>query len=167
MFKPAGVPARDLETIALRLDELEALRLADRDGLYHDEAARRMGVSRATFGRLVTSARQKVAAALLGPKAIEIKGGRITMTDKRRFQCNECGYVFDVPFGTGRPEQCPQCSSTNVSRADSPGAGGRCRRRGACGGGGRGRRHRRRAAGRPIVNPAIPTPAQPNQENET
>lgn len=65
------------ETIALTLDELEALRLADMEGLYQEAAARQMGVSRQTFGRIVTEARKKTATALVTGAAIEIRGGNV------------------------------------------------------------------------------------------
>jgi uncharacterized protein len=71
-FKPAGIPLRELEEIALAADELEALRLADMAGMYHEQAAREMGVSRQTFDRIVKSARSKVASALCGGKALKI-----------------------------------------------------------------------------------------------
>lgn len=71
-FKPAGIPVRSLEEILLEQDELEALRLADLEGLYHEEAASRMGVSRQTFGRIISSARQKSSDALVNGKAIRI-----------------------------------------------------------------------------------------------
>lgn len=65
LFKPAGRPAARLEEIVLSLEEFEAIRLADHEGLYQEEAARRMGVSRQTFGRAVAGARAKVARALV------------------------------------------------------------------------------------------------------
>lgn len=74
-FKPRGIPLRDLEEVVLGFDELEALRLADLEGLYQAEAARRMGVSRATFGRVVGDARRKVADALVRGLALRIEGG--------------------------------------------------------------------------------------------
>ena len=64
-LKPMGRPARDLEVEPIRLDELEALRLADLEGLYQETAAARMGVSRATFARILARARKAVAAALI------------------------------------------------------------------------------------------------------
>lgn len=60
-----GVPARELSAVTLSHDELEALRLADLEGLYHEAAAERMGVSRPTFGRVLERARRKVAIALV------------------------------------------------------------------------------------------------------
>jgi predicted DNA-binding protein (UPF0251 family)/predicted Fe-Mo cluster-binding NifX family protein len=75
VFKPAGVPIRELEELSLTLDEFEALRLADHEGLYQEAAALRMGVSRQTFGRIVEAARGKVADALVNGKALRIEGG--------------------------------------------------------------------------------------------
>jgi predicted DNA-binding protein (UPF0251 family) len=77
-FKPRGIPLVDLEEVSLTLDEVEALRLADYESRYHEEAARAMNVSRATFGRIVNEARRKVAGALIEGKAlrIETSGGQ-------------------------------------------------------------------------------------------
>jgi uncharacterized protein len=61
--------------VLLGRDELEALRLADVEGLYHDAAAERMGVSRATFGRILSRARRTVADALLGGKVLLFSSG--------------------------------------------------------------------------------------------
>ena len=72
-FKPRGIPLVDLDEISLGLDELEALRLADYEGLYHEESAKRMDISRATFGRVLVKARKKVAEALLTGKALRIE----------------------------------------------------------------------------------------------
>ncbi|MEI6875810.1 MAG: DUF134 domain-containing protein [Spirochaetota bacterium] len=79
VMKPAGVPERELEQIVLGFDEAEAIRLADYEGLYQEAAARSMGVSRQTFGRIIESARHKVANALLHGKALRIEGGEITI----------------------------------------------------------------------------------------
>jgi predicted DNA-binding protein (UPF0251 family) len=64
----------ELEEVALGLDELEALRLADLEGLYHAAAASQMGISRQTFGTIIASAHRKVAEALLEGKALRIAG---------------------------------------------------------------------------------------------
>jgi uncharacterized protein len=73
-FKPRGIPLIHLEESSLEMDELEAIRLADYEGLYHTEAAERMGISRATFGRIIESAHRKVAIALIEGKALRIEG---------------------------------------------------------------------------------------------
>lgn len=72
-FKPCGVRGRRLETITLRADEFEALRLMDYEGLYQDECAQRMGISRTTLSRSVTHARRKVTDALLNGKTLRIE----------------------------------------------------------------------------------------------
>jgi uncharacterized protein len=71
-FKPRGIPFFRLEETGLDMDELEALRLADCEGLYHEEAAAKMNVSRATFGRILNHARHKVADAIVNGKALKI-----------------------------------------------------------------------------------------------
>ena len=76
LFKPAGVPARELEQLQLAVDELEALRLVDLEGLTQEQAAEEMGISRQTVGRVLERGRAKVAEALVGGKAILIGGGR-------------------------------------------------------------------------------------------
>lgn len=78
-FKPRAVPLRDLSQSCLTVDELEALRLADLEGLEQEEGGRRMEVSRQTFARIVRSARRKVADALVNGKAICIQGGHYQM----------------------------------------------------------------------------------------
>lgn len=67
----------------MSLDEFEAVRLADLDGHHHEEAAARMNVSRATFGRILDSARQKTADALVHGKALRIEGGRVEVSARR------------------------------------------------------------------------------------
>jgi predicted DNA-binding protein (UPF0251 family)/predicted Fe-Mo cluster-binding NifX family protein len=79
VFKPSGVPARELAEVTLGLDGAEALRLADLEGLYHDAAAQRMGVSRQTFGRIIEAARRTVADALINGKRLRIEGGEIVI----------------------------------------------------------------------------------------
>ena len=74
-FKPRGVPLMHLEEVCLPLEGLEALRLADLEGLSQAEAAASMGVSRHTFGRVLASARRNVAQALVGGRALRIEGG--------------------------------------------------------------------------------------------
>jgi predicted DNA-binding protein (UPF0251 family) len=107
-----------LQEIILTIDELEALRLADQQGLYHEDAARSMGVSRRTFGRVISSARNKVAEALVQGMALRIEGGVVELAATRTFCCRDCGQQWQLPFGTGRPKSCPACDSTQFFRHD-------------------------------------------------
>ena len=72
-FKPTGIPLTELEKITLYPDELEALKLCDLDGLTQEEAGKKMGVSRGTVQRILSSARRKTALALSGCKALVLK----------------------------------------------------------------------------------------------
>lgn len=72
-YKPAGIPLRELQETVLGADEVEAIRLADVEDLYHTEAARRMKVSRQTFDRIVRRAHQKIAQALIKGQALRIE----------------------------------------------------------------------------------------------
>ena len=72
-FKPRGIPLIDLQETILHLDELEALRLADCEGLYHEQGALQMNISRATFGRILDEARHKVAGAIINGHALKIE----------------------------------------------------------------------------------------------
>lgn len=75
LFKPSGVPCAQLEEITLSVEGLEALRLADLEGLGMDTAACLMGVSRHTFGRVLRKARREVAQALCTGNALRVEGG--------------------------------------------------------------------------------------------
>jgi predicted DNA-binding protein (UPF0251 family) len=116
VFRPAGVPERSLEQVSLSLDELEAVRLADLQGLYQEEAASRMEVSRQTFGNIVASARRKLADCVVNGKALNIAGGVVRLSGERGFDCRNCHCRWSLPVGTGRPEGCPACRSSDIER---------------------------------------------------
>jgi predicted DNA-binding protein (UPF0251 family) len=128
-FKPRGVPVKELEQTVLSVDELEALRLADLEGLYHEEAAARMNVSRATFGRIVETARRKVAEVLVRGRALKIEGGVVERPALRHFACASCRHQWSEPFGTGRPGGCPRCAGNDFQRTDRGPRGQECRAR--------------------------------------
>ncbi len=133
-FKPAGIPGFQLEEVILTLDEYEAVRLADLQGLYQEEAAQKMNISRQTFGNIILSAHHKIADALINGKSLRIEGGYVNDLKERKFVCADCGHEWTEPFGTGRPEGCLKCKSDNIFRKDK-GAGGimKGRKRMRCG----------------------------------
>ena len=122
LFKPAGVPGRELEQLQLAVDELEAIRLVDLEGLSHQSAAEAMGVSRQTVGRVLERGRAKVAEALVGGKAILIGGGQYRV-EPRQLRCLACqerwvpGDETSGPAGT-----CPCCGSADIGVCWGPGA---------------------------------------------
>ncbi|MFC1479925.1 DUF134 domain-containing protein [Candidatus Omnitrophota bacterium] len=82
-FRPQCKPLKELEGIYLTLDEFEAVRLADVEGLKQEDAAKRMKVSRPTFSRIITGAHQKIGDALINIKALRIEGGSCEITKKQ------------------------------------------------------------------------------------
>ncbi len=102
-FAPKGMCPREREEIALLLDEFEAIRLADYEGLYQEEAARAMGVSRQTFGRIIESARKKVADMLVNGKSLRVVGGVVSEGPKgaisMKIAVPSRGDVIDAHFG--------------------------------------------------------------------
>ena len=124
LFQPVGTPASGSEPVGLSLEEYEAIRLADHEGLYQEQAARRMGVSRQTFGRTVEAARRKVARALVLGLALAIEARQDTPTllpvagpDLHPFLCSACGNAWRERCGTGQPTCCPSCNSQHFHRS--------------------------------------------------
>jgi len=100
LFRPAGIPVCALEQVTLTLDEVEALRLADLNGLYQEQAAREMEISRPTFSRIIEAARRKVADALIYGKALRLEGGVVRMKEETEVPAEE---------GTGHGRKCGRC----------------------------------------------------------
>ena len=114
-FKPAGIPLSDIDEVNLLVEEAEAVRLKDLEGLEQEQCARRMRISRTTFARILDVARRKIADALLNGKGIRIEGGNFEMA-VRRFRCLS-GHEWDVPFETmvsTPPASCPSCETPSI-----------------------------------------------------
>jgi uncharacterized protein len=111
-FKPFGIPVHDLEPAVLLFDEFEALRLADYLGLAHQEAARRMNVSRPTFTRICDKARRTLATALVEGKALFIEGGAY-QTEEDWYRCESCWKLISSADETSG---CPYCRADTVRR---------------------------------------------------
>lgn len=130
-FKPAKIPMADLDEVNLLVEEAEAIRLKDLEGLEQEECAEKMNVSRTTFSRILDSARQKIADALLNGKAIHIHGGNFEMAENR-FRCVS-GHEWDVPFDkmiSDPPECCPKCETPSIMPLMPPGIRWNMRNRG-------------------------------------
>jgi predicted DNA-binding protein (UPF0251 family) len=114
-FKPAGIPLRALEEIQLTVEEAEAIRLKDLEGLEQEQGAEKMNISRPTFQRVLVSARKKVADALLNGKAIRIEGGNFEVSPLRLHCASD--HEWEVPFQaiTDKvPQICPVCNTPAV-----------------------------------------------------
>ena len=116
-FRPMGIEESNLEESILTVDEFEAVRLKDLEGLDQEKSAKKMNISQPTFHRLITSARKKIADAIVKGKAIKIEGGVYTRTGMRMFICEDCAHEWELGYGTGRPGACPKCKNNNIHRA--------------------------------------------------
>ena len=123
-FKPAGIMNCDLLEVLLSLDEYEALRLADYDGLEHSEAAELMKISRPTFTRLISRARNKIAEFLVEGKALSIEGGAVHFRENI-IHCLECGHRYRAKISGGKIK-CPDCGSENCRDIAKSFGHGRC-----------------------------------------
>ena len=107
---------RVLEEVNISIEEAEAIRLKDLEGLEQEKCAERMSISRPTFQRVLESARKKLADALLHGKAISINGGNFGLA-MSRFRCIK-GHEWSLPFEAilaGQPGSCPACSTTDIT----------------------------------------------------
>ncbi len=115
-FKPAGVPLRLLSEVKLAVEEMEAIRLKDLEGLEQEECAQKMSISRPTFHRVLKAARQKIADAFLNGKAIRIEGGNFAALGQE-FRCIPHGHAWRITAGSALPARslaCPACGSVHV-----------------------------------------------------
>ena len=106
-YKPKGVPVSELEETVVTLDEFEAIRLADYEQWYQEKAAAGMHISRQTFGRIIESARYKIASALINGHAIRIAGGDVALQQDRKILCPRC--KNRLANSKNGPSQCPHC----------------------------------------------------------
>lgn len=83
LYKPAGIPLRDMEIVDISLVEIEAVRLTDLEGLTQEEAARKMGISRRSFWNDLMTARKKIAYALSNGCAIQIVSGNARFSKEK------------------------------------------------------------------------------------
>jgi len=105
-----GVSVPDLVELVLTLDEFEALRLADFEGLYQEQAAIKMNISRQTFGRIIDSAHAKIADMLINGKALKIAGGEVSIGEMDQARCPRCRKELNPDFECNDALKCPRCN---------------------------------------------------------
>ena len=111
-FKPSGISRSHLKSLTITVDEYEALRLADYEGLEHLQASEMMDISRPTFTRLIEKARNKIARAIIEGMEIVVEGGNIEFQNTL-CRCRDCGDEQISP-ASELIEDCPECGSDNV-----------------------------------------------------
>lgn len=117
-FVPAQINIPNFPETILKLEELEAIRLKDLEGLEQGECADRMEVSRPTFQRILLSAREKIADSLVNGKIIHIDGGNFTQ-NICPVKCIDCGNEWMESYEKLRSIRdgsytCPACCSKNI-----------------------------------------------------
>lgn len=115
-FKPYGDKLKPDNNpgIFLHLEEYEAIRLCDHEMLSHQQAAEMMAVSRPTLTRIHSSARKKIADAMVNGRQLIIEGGKI-FYDSEWYLCSRCGCYFNNPEKLTAVMECPLCQSTEFS----------------------------------------------------
>lgn len=116
-FKPYGGVSVQGE-VFLHFEEYETLRLCDYEMLNHEQAAAEMHVSRPTFTRIYSRARQKIAWALVEGKQLIIEGGKVYF-DSEWFACNGCGCYFNHPEKEKSADECPLCGSSQIENYEN------------------------------------------------
>ncbi len=111
-FKPVGYARKHLDKTVLSLDEFEAFRLSDYQGMSHEEAAEEMEISRSTFSRLIETTRKKIADALIQGQVLSIAGGNVHFR-KNIIRCHDCGNIFHINMDAIMLI-CPKCHSENI-----------------------------------------------------
>ena len=112
-FRPMENYNRNIDMVFMEMDEYEAIKLCDFEGLNQEEAASVMGVSRPTLTRIYASARKKIASVLVENRPLLIQGGKVSFDDKW-FRCDSCNTVYnDVTHGLDI--KCPKCGSVKYS----------------------------------------------------
>jgi predicted DNA-binding protein (UPF0251 family) len=108
-FQPEGAASSSFDEVLLTLDEYEAIRLADLEGLYQEKAASLMNISRQTFGRIIREAHRKVADVLVNGKILKIEGGPVSMKAEKPVRCPRCRRVFSPDCDRRNEMSCPHC----------------------------------------------------------
>jgi len=115
-FKPVGVKASSCGEVKMSLDEFEAVRLAHYEGMYQEQAATMMNISRPTFGRIIESAQQKIADFLVNGKALRITGGDIFIIKAGMNPCENCKRASVLCDRMNDGKGCPYCRK-NIKKA--------------------------------------------------
>jgi uncharacterized protein len=108
-FKPDGVKISSCDEVQMTLDEFEAVRLAHYEGMYQEQAASMMNISRPTFGRIIESAQHKIADFLVNGKVIRITGGDIFIIKEGMNPCENCKRASAQCEDMNDGRRCPYC----------------------------------------------------------
>lgn len=86
-FGPLGMNEIEHKIIVMTIDEYEAIRLIDLEGLSQEQCAEKMGVARTTAQAIYNSARVKLAECLVNGLRLSISGGDYILCDEDSGDC--------------------------------------------------------------------------------
>lgn len=115
-FVPENNESEFQEEISMSIEEIEAVRLADLEGLDQQKCAEKMEISRGTFQRILNSSRFKISDALVNGKIISIDGG-CYKREHCSLVCSCCGFKFlHINSGTDNEAalKCVKCNSSEL-----------------------------------------------------
>ena len=103
------------EAVVMFFEEYESIKLCDYDMYNHNQASVIMSVSRPTFTRIYSAARQKVAMAFVEARQLVVEGGKVYF-DSEWYICNNCSCSFNNPHRDVEIKQCGLCGSDDFDR---------------------------------------------------
>ncbi len=127
-FTPRGV--KNFEESVLTVDEFEAIRLIDFEGMEQGGAGKKMKISQPTLSRILKSARKKISDAIINSKAIKISGGEYKMVEQkgrglgqgrgRGLGVGARGRMGGTSAGPGGICKCPKCGNETAQIRGQP-----------------------------------------------
>jgi uncharacterized protein len=115
-FIPVGYYKDQSEPVQLNIEEYEAIRLLDYEGLSQEGAAKIMQISRPTLTRIYERARKKVATVLTEAHQLIIEGGN-AIFNGNWYECDKCNSTFNSPEESA-VKVCPLCGSGNIQHKE-------------------------------------------------
>ena len=101
LYGPLNGSDTENEIIRMTVEEYEAIRLIDLEGLTQEECAEKMKVARATVQNIYKDARSKLAESLVNGNLLKIEGGDYQLYNESerlrgcgRCRRNRCGRNF-------------------------------------------------------------------------
>lgn len=91
LFGPVNKVNIENETVIMTVDEYEAIRLMDLEGMTQEECAQQMNVARTTIQRIYNEARLKIAKSLVNGDLLKIEGGDFKLCNESQSSgCKKC-----------------------------------------------------------------------------
>lgn len=110
-YRPFGIEKCRQDSVKLKYEEFESIKLINYRMMLQEEASAEMNISRPTFTRLYNRALRAVAKAFAEGKCIEIEGGNYSM-ENEWYRCRRCKKVFEGV------EDHPRCAGCISPRCD-------------------------------------------------